>query len=127
VLFVISSIPSIPLSAYQTFVLEEKHGFNKTTPTLFVTDLLKSWAIGFVIGMPFLAAFLYVFGWAGDRFVPWLMAFLFGSFFSAGRAVLTCLLQSGFPDHNGHHIPNCDSTTLQQAFTPQRGRVTHKD
>jgi len=76
VLFVISSIPSIPLSAYQTFVLEEKHGFNKTTPTLFVTDLLKSWAIGFVIGMPFLAAFLYVFGWAGDRFVPWLMAFL---------------------------------------------------
>jgi len=42
---------------------------------LFVTDLLKSWAIGFVIGMPFLATFLYVFKWAGDRFVPWLMAF----------------------------------------------------
>lgn len=61
---------------YQTFVLEEKHGFNKTTRRLFVTDLLKSWAVGFVIGAPFLSAFLAIFKWAGDRFVPWLMAFL---------------------------------------------------
>ncbi|KII84839.1 hypothetical protein PLICRDRAFT_45641 [Plicaturopsis crispa FD-325 SS-3] len=76
VLFLASSIPGIPLSAYQTFVLEEKHGFNKTTPGLFVTDLVKGWAIGFTIGLPFLATFLYVFKWAGDRFVPWLMAFL---------------------------------------------------
>ncbi|CCL98879.1 uncharacterized protein FIBRA_00886 [Fibroporia radiculosa] len=76
VLFFVSSIPSIPLSVYQTFVLEEKHGFNKTTPGLFIADLLKGWAIGLVIAPPFLSAFLYVFKWAGDRFVPWLMAFL---------------------------------------------------
>ncbi|KAH9934007.1 peptidase family M48-domain-containing protein [Epithele typhae] len=76
VLFFISSLPSLPFSLYQTFVLEEKHGFNKTTPSLFVTDLLKSWLIGFAIGAPFLAAFLSIFKWAGDRFVPWLMAFL---------------------------------------------------
>ncbi|KAI9068966.1 hypothetical protein FKP32DRAFT_1587294 [Trametes sanguinea] len=75
-LFFVSSLPSLPLSVYQTFVLEEKHGFNKTTPALFVTDLLKGWAIGFVIGAPFLAGFLSIFKWAGDRFVPWLMAFL---------------------------------------------------
>lgn len=76
VLFLISSLPSLPVSWYQTFVLEEKHGFNKTTPLLFFTDLIKGWAIGFAIGAPFLAGFLYVFKWAGDRFVPWLMAFL---------------------------------------------------
>lgn len=76
VVFFVSSIPSIPFSIYQTFFLEEKHGFNKTTPELFFADLLKGWAIGFVIGAPFLAAFLYVFKWAGDRFVPWLMGFL---------------------------------------------------
>jgi STE24 endopeptidase len=76
VLYFCSSLPTLPLSVYQTFVLEEKHGFNKTTPGLFVADLLKGWAIGFVIGTPFLAAFLYVFKWAGDRFVPWLMAFM---------------------------------------------------
>ena len=76
ILFVSSSVISTPLSVYQTFVLEQKHGFNTTTPTLFVTDLLKGWMLGFVIGGPFLSAFLYVFKWAGDRFVPWLMAFL---------------------------------------------------
>lgn len=76
VLFFASTIPSLPLSVYQTFVLEERHGFNKTTPGLFVADMLKGWGIGFVIGAPFLGAFLYVFKWAGDRFVPWLMGFL---------------------------------------------------
>ncbi|KAI0755660.1 hypothetical protein C8Q74DRAFT_1452300 [Fomes fomentarius] len=51
-------------------------GFNKTTPTLFVTDLLKSWLVGFAVGSPFLAGFLWVFRWAGDRIVSSLMAFL---------------------------------------------------
>lgn len=82
-----STIPSLPLSVYSTFVLEEKHGFNKTTPGLFITDMIKSWALGIVIGSPFLAAFLYVFQWAGDRFVPWLMAFLYvlKSYFMTAR------------------------------------------
>ncbi len=43
---------------------------------LFVTDLIKGWALGFAIGGPFIAIFIYVFKWAGDQFVPWLMAFL---------------------------------------------------
>ncbi|KDR72916.1 hypothetical protein GALMADRAFT_252262 [Galerina marginata CBS 339.88] len=76
ILFILSSIPTLPLQAYGTFVLEEKHGFNKTTPTLFITDLLKGWGLAFVLGAPFLAAFLYIFQWAGDRFVPWLMGFM---------------------------------------------------
>ncbi|KAL0948416.1 hypothetical protein HGRIS_010997 [Hohenbuehelia grisea] len=76
VLFLLSSLPSIPLSLYSTFVLEEKHGFNKTTPALFVTDLIKGWGVGIVLGAPFLAAFLYIFQWAGTRFVPWLMGFM---------------------------------------------------
>jgi len=73
-----STIPALPLSIYHTFSLEAHHGFNKTTPILFVADLFKGWAIGFVLGSPLLAAFLYVFDWAGDRFLPWLMALLFG-------------------------------------------------
>jgi STE24 endopeptidase len=76
VIFFCSSIPTLPLSVYGTFVLEERHGFNKTTPALFVADLLKGWGIAFVLGSPFLAAFLYIFKWAGDRFVPWLMGFM---------------------------------------------------
>ncbi|KAK2464946.1 hypothetical protein APHAL10511_003022 [Amanita phalloides] len=76
ILYFLSSVPTLPLSVYSTFVLEEKHGFNKTSPTLFIVDLLKGWALAFVFGSPFLAAFLYIFKWAGDRFVPWLMAFM---------------------------------------------------
>ncbi|KAL0564470.1 zinc metalloprotease [Marasmius crinis-equi] len=75
-MYLLSSLPTLPLSVYSTFVLEEKHGFNKTTPGLFVADFLKGWAVAFVLGAPFLAAFLYIFKWAGDRFVPWLMAFM---------------------------------------------------
>ncbi|KAL6303623.1 peptidase family M48-domain-containing protein [Sparassis latifolia] len=76
VLSFVSSLPGLPLSIYETFVLEQKHGFNKVTPGLFVADLLKGWAIGLVILPPFLGVFLYIFDWAGDRFIPWLMAFL---------------------------------------------------
>jgi len=75
-LFWLSSLPTIPLSVYSTFVLEAKYGFNKTTPGLFVGDLLKGWGITFVLLAPFLAAFLHIFRWAGDRFVPWLMGLL---------------------------------------------------
>ena len=116
VLYFVSSIPTLPLSIYQTFVLEEKHGFNKTTPSLFVIDLLKGWALGFVLGSPFLAAFLYVFKWAGDRFVPWLMAFLcvFGSHLIALRADI---LQAYLPAHHGYYLPNDHSAALQQAIS----------
>ncbi|KIJ40265.1 hypothetical protein M422DRAFT_32316 [Sphaerobolus stellatus SS14] len=76
ILYAMSSIPSLPLEVYRTFVLEEKHGFNKTTPWTFVTDIVKGWFVGLIIGGPFLAAFLAIVRWAGDRFVPWLMGFL---------------------------------------------------
>ena len=74
-IFVASALPEIPVYIYETFVLEERHGFNKTVPGLFISDL-KAWALGFTIGGPFLSTFLYMFKWAGNRFVLWLMAFL---------------------------------------------------
>ena len=61
IIFVASALPEIPVSVYETFVLEERHGFNKTMPGLFISDLLKTWALGFAIGEPFLSTFLYVF------------------------------------------------------------------
>ncbi|NOX35795.1 MAG: M48 family metallopeptidase [Deltaproteobacteria bacterium] len=41
---------SLPFSVYSTFVIEEKFGFNKTTPMLFFTDLIKSIALSAVLG-----------------------------------------------------------------------------
>jgi len=72
----VSTTPSIPLSAYQTFIIEEKHGFNKTTAGTFITDILKGWVLSLAIGVPFLSAFLWVFRFSGDQFVPYLMGFM---------------------------------------------------
>ena len=93
VLGLCSSIPSLPLSIYQTFVLEERHGFNKTTPWLFFTDMLKGWLLAVVIGWPALSGFLWIFKWAGDRFIPWLMGFLYVNC-SRVTHLATCLLRT---------------------------------
>src|SRR5690606_39660787 len=39
---IISQVLSLPSSIYNTFVLEEKFGFNKQTPKLFVVDMIKT-------------------------------------------------------------------------------------
>lgn len=56
----INSIVSIPESLYSTFVLEEKYGFNKTTPKIFMIDLLKQFFVSIIIGVPFLYLILFL-------------------------------------------------------------------
>lgn len=63
---VISSILDIPMSLYRTFVLEEKFGFNKTTPKVFVTDLFKNLLLMAIIGIPMLGLVLWLMDNAGD-------------------------------------------------------------
>ncbi len=45
-----ADILTLPFQLYDTFVIEEKFGFNKTTVSTFVTDKLKSWFVGGLIG-----------------------------------------------------------------------------
>lgn len=52
---------SLPFSVYSTFVIEERFGFNETTPKTFVLDLFKSATLGVAIGGPLLAALLWFF------------------------------------------------------------------
>ena len=65
-----SQILSLPFSIYSTFVIEEKYGFNKTTPKTFVLDLLKGWLLAVVIGAPVFSAILWFFGQTGT--MAWL-------------------------------------------------------
>ena len=60
-----SQILSLPFSIYGTFVIEEKYGFNKTTPKTFVLDILKGWLLAIVIGAPVFSAILWFFGQTG--------------------------------------------------------------
>ena len=51
ILAFVSDLLGIPLEVYHTFVIEERYGFNKTTPKTFVIDKLKGWLLGAVIGL----------------------------------------------------------------------------
>ena len=48
----IFSLLSLPTDIYSTFVLEERFGFNKTTPRLYVIDKLKGLLLTLAIGVP---------------------------------------------------------------------------
>jgi STE24 endopeptidase len=58
-------ILGLPFDIYGTFVIEERFGFNRTSPGTFVLDLLKGLAVGAVIGLPLMAGFLALFTYAG--------------------------------------------------------------
>ena len=67
-----SDLLSTPFSLYQTFVIEEKYGFNKTTPQLFIMDKIKGWLMLLILGGGILALVIWFFQWAGKDF--WLYA-----------------------------------------------------
>ena len=61
ILFILNLIISIPFSYYNTFVIEENFGFNKTTKSTFFFDIIKSSILSILIGgfLLFLALYLY--------------------------------------------------------------------
>ena len=63
----ISSLLDAPLSAYRAFRLEQQFGFNKMTPGLFITDLLKNTLLALGIGAPLIMLVLWFMADAG----PW--------------------------------------------------------
>ncbi|HET8597775.1 MAG TPA: M48 family metallopeptidase [Castellaniella sp.] len=61
----------LAFSAWRTFRLEARFGFNRMTPRLFASDALKMLAITLVLGAPLLAAILWVMGAAGADWAWW--------------------------------------------------------
>jgi len=76
----ISGLADLPLSIYSQFVVEARHGFNRMTPSLFVSDLIKQTLLGVAIGAPVIAAVLWLMGAMGDYW--WLWVWLFWSGFN---------------------------------------------
>lgn len=60
VIFILSDILGIPFQLYGTFVIEEKFGFNKITPSLFVKDKLKGYLLSIILGAPLLGLLIYL-------------------------------------------------------------------
>jgi STE24 endopeptidase len=74
----INGLVDLPLGWYQTFVLEARFGFNKTTPKLWLADLAKGIAVGTVIGLPIAALILWLMGAAGNLWWLWAWAVWMG-------------------------------------------------
>ena len=71
VFVLIGGLIELPLSLYQTFVIEQRFGFNKMSFTLWLVDLLKSTLVGALIGLPIAALILWVMGAAGQAWWLW--------------------------------------------------------
>ncbi|MDH5571601.1 MAG: M48 family metallopeptidase, partial [Gammaproteobacteria bacterium] len=56
----ISAALDLPINIYHTFVIEKKFGFNRTTPVLFITDLIKQTLLMAAIGLPLLWVILWL-------------------------------------------------------------------
>ena len=72
IIYFFQDIVSLPFSIYNTFVIEERFGFNKTTLNLFIIDKIKGYAIFVVLGSIVIIPILYFFHVYGD--IGWLIA-----------------------------------------------------
>lgn len=67
----IGGLLELPAQLYQTFVLEQRFGFNQMTPRLWLADLLRSTAVGALIGLPLAALVLWLMHAAGALWWLW--------------------------------------------------------
>jgi len=58
--FFIMALLEMPFTIYRTFVIEQRFGFNRTTPGLFLTDLVKKSALLLAFGVPLILAALWL-------------------------------------------------------------------
>ncbi|TXK26283.1 M48 family metallopeptidase [Ottowia sp. GY511] len=71
---VINGLIDLPASVYQTFVIEERFGFNKMSWSLWLGDLLKSTLLSLAIGVPLAAGVLWLMQATGDAWWLWTWA-----------------------------------------------------
>jgi STE24 endopeptidase len=78
----LTMLADLPSDLYRTFVIEQRFGFNKTTPVLFFADLLKSLLVGALLLLPLVAVILWLIRelgtlwWVG----AWVVTVLYGFF-----------------------------------------------
>jgi len=76
----VSSLIDLPFEYYKTFVVDEKFGFNKMTPAMFFSDLVKQSVVGIILGAPILFAALWLMQGASQYW--WLYLWIIWSAFN---------------------------------------------
>ena len=77
-IFLLMTLIETPTSLYQTFVIEEKFGFNKSSLGQFIKDQVLQLSLGAVTGLPILALILWVMDNVGPLWWLWAWGILMG-------------------------------------------------
>lgn len=80
IIMLASDIITTPFAYYQTFVIEEQFGFNKTTIKTFILDKIKGWLMLIIVGGGILSLILWFYEASGSSF--WLYAWALVTVFS---------------------------------------------
>ena len=67
----VGGLIDLPMSLYQTFVLEQKFGFNKMTWKLWLSDAIKGLLLGLLLGVPLIAMVLWLMQAGGAYWWLW--------------------------------------------------------
>ncbi len=71
ILAALKAIAGIPFDLWSTFVIEQRFGFNKTTPTTWIMDRVKGLMLAIVLGAPLAAGVLAFFHYTGPTAWIW--------------------------------------------------------
>lgn len=72
--FLVMGVAEIPLNYYRTFVIEARYGFNKMTPAMFFSDLIKQAVLISLLGAPLLFGILWLMEKMGENW--WIYAWM---------------------------------------------------
>lgn len=76
IIFIVSDLATLPFSIYKTFVIEEKFGFNKMTPKVFISDKIKGYLLTVIVGGGIISLLLYLTLELGEHFWIWFWIFI---------------------------------------------------
>lgn len=69
--FAIMGVIGLPFAAYNKFGLEQRFGFNRVTPRLFIADCIRTLLLSLLFGGPLAAAVLWIMGNTGPAWALW--------------------------------------------------------
>ncbi|MBP7506007.1 MAG: M48 family metallopeptidase [Prolixibacteraceae bacterium] len=113
-----SALLHLPFTMYDTFVIEERFGFNRTTPKTFVTDHLKSLLLTLILGGGLLALIIAIYLETGRWF--WLLAWgTMGMVSLLGSLLYSSLIVPLFNKQTP--LPDGELRTAIESFTARAG------
>lgn len=120
ILFFANDLVSIPFDLYDHFVIEQRYGFNKVTPKIFVSDKLKGWLLGAVIGGGLVALISKIYDLTANYFwiLAWAVMALFSIFITMFYSQLIVpLFNKQTPLENGELRDEIEKFAQKAGFT----------